>query len=221
VNELLRRAAAHVLVHDVEFPLLDEATSHHVFRVLRVGDGQTVTVTDGAGRWRSCRAVAGALQVDGAVTEEPGSHGLELFVAIPKQDRPEWLVQKATELGVRRLVFVHSERSVVRWSADRAERHLVKLRRIAAEAALQSRRVWLPLIEGPVDARRILPDVVVAEPGGRALEAGDRAVAIGPEGGWSREELDLAQGSVGLAAHVLRVETAAVTACAIAGQLVR
>ena len=51
-----------------------------------------------------------------------------IAVAIPKQDRPEWLVQKATELGIDRIVFLHAERSVVRWDGDRAARHLTAWR---------------------------------------------------------------------------------------------
>ena len=57
VHDELRRASAHVLVDDVESPSLSDADAHHVFRVLRVRDGETVTVTDGAGNWRVCAAI--------------------------------------------------------------------------------------------------------------------------------------------------------------------
>ncbi len=77
-----------------------------------------------------------------------------IAVAIPKHDRPEWLVQKPTELGVDRIVFLHAERSVVRWDGDRAERHLARLAAVAVEALMQSRRVWLPEIVGPVPGSR-------------------------------------------------------------------
>jgi 16S rRNA (uracil1498-N3)-methyltransferase len=215
VNDVLRRSAAHVLVGDVATPELDEPAAHHVFRVLRVADGDTVTVTDGAGAWRPCRVVGTAIEAVGEVSRvDPDAAALELFVAVPKQDRPEWLVQKATELGADRIVFVHAERSVVRWADDRARRHLAKLTRVAEEAAMQSRRVWVPTVEGPVAAQDVLSSgVAIAEPGGRPFEPGDRAVAIGPEGGWSDRELALARDRIGLADTILRVETAAVAAC--------
>jgi 16S rRNA (uracil1498-N3)-methyltransferase len=136
-----------------------------------------------------------------------------IAVAIPKHDRPEWLVQKATELGIGRIVFLHAERSVVIWKADRAARHIDRLARVASEALMQSRQVWLPEIVGPVPAAEVLPEGVAAEPGGRRVQSMDRLIAIGPEGGWTPGELALAQDQVGLGEAVLRVETAALVAC--------
>jgi 16S rRNA (uracil1498-N3)-methyltransferase len=210
----LRRAAAHVLVDDVDAPALSEAAAHHVFRVLRVTPGDVVTVTDGAGRWRVCHAVPGdAVEPAGAVAVVAAPElPLTIAVAVPKADRPEWLVQKLTELGVDRIVFLHTERSVVRWDAGRAAKHLAKLRRVAAEALEQSRRVWLPEVSGPLTAATWLPGAVVAEPGGRPLRAADRTIAIGPEGGWTPGELAAAGDAVELGEAVLRVETAALAA---------
>jgi 16S rRNA (uracil1498-N3)-methyltransferase len=210
---VLRAAAAHVVVADVDHPEIDEATAHHLFRVLRVGEGETVTVTDGQGRWRACRAAGtGVLPVaEPAGMPRPVVTSTVAF-AIPKSDRPEWIVQKLTELGVARIVLLHAERSVVRWERDRADRHLAKLRRVAIEALEQSRGAWLPVIAGPLPAAEVLPTMPVAEPGGRALTRRDDALAVGPEGGWSPHELDLAADRVSLGATVLRVETAAVVA---------
>jgi 16S rRNA (uracil1498-N3)-methyltransferase len=209
----LRRAAAHVLVGDVDAPVIDEAATHHLFRVLRVRDGDPITVTDGRGRWRACRASANTLEPDGEASDvgarpEPRT----VAFAIPKSDRPEWIVQKLTELGVDRIVLLHAERSVVRWDPDRAGRHLSKLERVAAEAVQQSRGVWLPSIVGPIPAREALSELVAAEPGGRPISSSDRGVAIGPEGGWSDAELAVATDRVTLGDRVLRVETAALTA---------
>jgi RsmE family RNA methyltransferase len=87
---------------------------------------------------------------------------------------------------------------------------------------MQSRRVWLPELTGPVAASTVVPTMPVAEPGAPPLQASTRAVAIGPEGGWTRDELDVAAGRVGLGDTVLRVETAAVAAAVrmIAGRVV-
>ena len=214
-SEVLRGAAAHVLVDDVDVPALSDAELHHVFRVLRVRPGETVTVTDGVGHWRACRAGDGALETIGEVHEiVRRSRSLMVACAIPKQDRPEWIVQKLIELGVDRIVLLQAERSVVRWSADRAERHVAKLRRVAAEALQQSRGVWLPEIAGPLPAIDVLPTAAAAEPGAAPLGADHTVVAIGPEGGWSRDELAAAATTVSIGATVLRVETAAIVAAA-------
>jgi 16S rRNA (uracil1498-N3)-methyltransferase len=213
--ESLRRAAAHALVDDLATPVLDDAATHHLFRVLRVRDGEMVTVTDGNGGWRECRAASGTIEpVADPVTEIRVRRPVTIAFAVPKHDRPEWIVQKLTEIGVDRIVLVHAERSVVRWDTDRAVKHLARLERVAAEALQQSRRVWLPTISGPVPSAEILPSAVAAEPGARPLGHDDLVVAVGPEGGWSRAELDLAADLVSLGPGVLRVETAAIVAAA-------
>jgi 16S rRNA (uracil1498-N3)-methyltransferase len=215
VDEALRRSAAHVLVADVSSPVVDEAAGHHLGRVLRLRDGAAVTVTDGHGRWRRVRWVGCGLEPDGAVVVVPAPAPVTIAVAPPKGERLEWLVQKVTELGSTRIVLVEAERSVVRWRGERAGRHLARLRRVAGEAAMQSRRVWLPELCGPLPAAEILPRSVIAEPGGRTVGPDDSVIAIGPEGGWTPGELALAPDRVSLGPHVLRVETAAVAAVAL------
>jgi 16S rRNA (uracil1498-N3)-methyltransferase len=213
VNDELRRSAAHVLVDDVESPELSDDATHHLLRVLRVGEREPVTVTDGHGRWRVCYLASATLRAIGDVVVERDHAPSTLAVAVPKQDRPEWLVQKATELGIGRIVFLHAERSIVRWEGARAARHVERLARVATEAAMQSRQVWVPEIDGPVPAADVLASGVAAEPGGRCVTAADRLIAIGPEGGWTPDELALAEDLVGLGDSVLRVETAALVAC--------
>lgn len=212
---VLRESAAHVIVDDVEVVTLDDDSSHHVFRVLRVRDGEVVTVTDGIGRWRVCRAVGGLVEPDGPThVEDPTGDPVRVAVALPKRDRPEWIVQKLTEFGVGEITLLHADRSVVRWDVDRAGKHRRKLGKVMADALQQSRGVWTPSLVGPVDAASVLHEFAVAEPGGRPITDGDRAVAIGPEGGWSPDELAMAADRVGLGDTVLRVETAALAVAA-------
>lgn len=215
--ETLRHASAHVIVDQVDAPALGHDAAHHLFRVLRLREGEVVTVTDGAGRWRRCRVADGGVIPDGDVCttgRADGGHEVTIACAIPKRDRPEWIVQKLTELGVARIVLLHTDRSVVRWQSDRADRHLAKLRKVTIEALQQSRGLVLPDIVGPVDATTVLPEAVIAEPGGRPLTGHDRTIAIGPEGGWSDGELASAADRVTLGDRVLRVETAALAAAA-------
>jgi 16S rRNA (uracil1498-N3)-methyltransferase len=216
MDEVLRRSAAHVLVADVAAPAPDDGAVHHLRRVLRLRDGDAVTVTDGAGRWRPCRLAGDGFEPTAEVSlvDAPVAP-VTIAVAPPKGDRLEWLVQKCTEVGVDQLVVVAADRSVVRWDGSRAARHLDRLRRVATDAAMQSRRVWLPAVSGPVPAAAVLPGAVVAEPGGRPLAPSDTVVAIGPEGGWAPAELALAADTVSLGDTILRVETAAVVAATL------
>ena len=218
---VVRSSSAHVVVDEVD-PVggaidLGPEAEHHLFRVLRIRDGESVTVTDGRGSWRACRAVGGALEVDAELREDrPGRAPLTIMCAIPKRDRPEWIVQKLTELGTDRIVFLHADRSVVRWDGERAGKHVAKMQRVAVEALQQSRGVWLPAVEGPVEALGVLPTAVAAEPGRRPIEADDSTIAVGPEGGWSERELAAAGDVVSLGRTILRVETAAMAAAVCA-----
>lgn len=221
----LRRSSAHVIVDDVGgagdtvVPIGDEV-EHHLRRVLRLRSGEAVTVTDLQGAWRSTVISGTRDRVELEVTSEVSraerlSPPITIAAAIPKGDRLDWMVQKLTELGVDHLVLLHAEHSATRWDHARAIAQLERARRIAGEACRQSRRVWGMAIDGPRPAVEVVPTCVVAEPAGRALQPGDHAVAIGPEGGWSQDELDAACGSVALGAHILRVETAAIAAAAL------
>ena len=228
-----RRAAAQVLVEDLAAPELGPEDAHHLGRVLRLRAGDEVCATDGRGGWRSARFVdGGQLEPDGKVHTE-ARPGPELTVAFApvKGDRPELVVQKLTEVGVDRIVLLETARSVVRWDGDRAAKQMARLRRVAREACGQSRRLWLPEVglgrgapDGPVAPSSALsvlgaPGTVLAEPGGAPPGPGVTAVLVGPEGGWTAEELSAADGAGAgrctLGPHVLRSETAAIVAGAL------
>lgn len=225
MNPLLRSGAAHLLVESVEHPVLTDEDVHHLRRVLRLRAGAAFTVTDGQGRWRAVRLGGdGAAEPAGDVVVAPRPSAATVAVSVPKGDRLEWMVQKLTEVGVMRIVLVETERSVVRWDDGRAERHLDRLRRIVREAASQSRRVWLPELFAPSAFAEVLaePGLAVADPDGEPWPVGGhRAVLVGPEGGFTADELDAIERRglprVRVAAHVLRVETAAVVVAALQG----
>ena len=159
---------------------------------------------------------------------------LILATAVPKGDRFDWLVEKATELGVSRLVPIRAERS----SVDPRPTKLDRLRRLVVEACKQSGRSRLMEIAETVDWADWLAtgagDVasrLVAHPGGGPegygldLAAGV-AVAIGPEGGFTDAEIAAAEAAgyrtFRLGPTILRVETAAVVACGalVAGSVI-
>ncbi|HWC37683.1 MAG TPA: RNA methyltransferase PUA domain-containing protein, partial [Acidimicrobiales bacterium] len=98
-------AVAHVFVADLDAPVLDEADRHHLSHALRLRPGEEVTASDGTGRWRRCRFSGGALDPDGPILyDEPLSPAVAIGFVVTKGGRPEWVVQKLTELGVDRIV---------------------------------------------------------------------------------------------------------------------
>src|SRR3954451_7224578 len=142
-------AKAHAFVVDLDGPELDDGDVHHLERVLRLRAGEAVTVSDGRGRWRACRFGAGAvLEVDGPIVSTPRPDpALTMCFALVKGERPEWVVQKLTEVGIDRIVPFVAERSVVRWDEAKAARQHARLVHVAREASMQSRRVRLPVVQ--------------------------------------------------------------------------
>ncbi|MCB1016292.1 MAG: 16S rRNA (uracil(1498)-N(3))-methyltransferase [Acidimicrobiales bacterium] len=210
-------AKAHAFVVDLDAPELDEADRHHLDRVLRLARGDLVTVADGQGAWRECRFGPVLEPAGPVVVERPPTPPVTVCFAPVKGDRPEWAVQKLTELGVDVIVPLGADRSVVRWAGERATRHVERLRRVAREAAMQCRRPTLPVVEdvrtfADVAAR---PGALLADPTGRSPQRGDALVLVGPEGGWSDAERARAVPAVRLGPTVLRAETAAVVAGAL------
>ena len=208
--------APHIFVDDLDVLELDPADDHHL-RVLRIAFGASVIACDGQGTWRLCRRTEHAIEPDGPVTSsERPSPGIAIAFALTKGDKPEFVVQKLTELGVDRIVPFFAERSVVRWDDARAQRNLERLRRVAREAAMQSRRVTLPVLTDVGSVAGITAQGFVrADRGGRPLGLQHCSVAIGPEGGWSDEERRAWPASVALGPTVLRAETAAIAAAAV------
>jgi 16S rRNA (uracil1498-N3)-methyltransferase len=210
-----------VFVADVDAPELDDGDRHHLQRVLRLRPGDPLTVSDGAGRWRPARFGA-AVDVDGPVVEcAPSTVLITICFALVKGERPELVVQKLTELGVDRIVPFVAARSVVRWEPDKAAREAVRLRAVARSAAMQSRRCWLPVVDEVADYVKVSrgPGVARADRDGDPPDLARPTVLVGPEGGWSDEERAVPLPIVGLGDHVLRAETAAITAAVLLAAL--
>lgn len=212
--------------------------AHHLTRVLRVDTGQTFEITDNRRVWLATVESARRDLVRFRVTEEleagPEAPEVTLYLALIKFDRFEWAIEKATELGVTRVVPVaaaRSERGLFEGGQKRAERW----RRIAHEASEQSRRLRAPEVEAPAKMNRALADASARRywcderAGARPLvsafrpESGDAtAVLIGPEGGWTEaERVEFAAAGwqgVSLGPLVLRAETAVCAALAVIGQ---
>ena len=211
----------------------DEA--RHVARVMRARAGDGLEVFDGQGQWWTATVTSverSEVRLElGKCFSEPATAGpsLTLAVALPKGERQKWLIEKLTELGVARLVPLQTVHGVAEPTTAAIER----LRRSVIEAYKQCGRCRLLEITdpSPLSALTSLAPTalrLLADPGGVPPAAaatptgGDLLVAIGPEGGFTAEEVATAEAAgfqrVSLGPHILRIETAAIAMAAIAGQ---
>ncbi|MFO0945950.1 MAG: RsmE family RNA methyltransferase [Planctomycetota bacterium] len=205
---------------------LEGPEAHHLRTVCRGKPGDHVELFDGKGLeargelLEVLRHEAVIRVLDQRMNPEP-SHSLDIACAIPKGDRGVWLVEKCVELGVTRLIPLRTERSIT----EAGDGKLEKFRRTVIEACKQSRRPYLLSIGEPVVWDSYLQASSpgwVLDPRGDApvRQAGDvpNHIAIGPEGGWTQDELASARNqgwkSVRVPGNILRVETAAVAIAA-------
>ena len=193
---------------------LDAADHAHLERSLRIKAGSEITVADGTGQWRTA-SFGSTVEPTGEIAGSPRPEPLLTVAFTPvKGDRSDLVVQKLTELGVDVIVPLVTERSVVRWDDGRAAKNLNRHRKIAREAAMQSRNLWLPTVERVTDLQSFLtsrPATALADPSGTNAVHSATTIAIGPEGGFAPAELG-GQPTVLLPGRILRTETAAIAA---------
>ncbi len=215
---------------------LDRAAYRHLVKVLRLGPGDQLRVFDGRGIEIDARiesVAGGSLEIALGQRRRlpPPACAITLLMSPPRGERMELIVQKTTELGVARIVPVASTRAMVKPSSHQHDRW----QNIAKEASRQSGRADIPTVTALLPLAEALAREAGA-PGPRlmlwegereqslltALVAGPRTVAllVGPEGGFSQAEVALAAAagfvSVGLGPRILRAETAAIVAVALA-----
>ena len=210
---------------------LDDEEQHHL-RVRRAAAGETVQLLDGAGlvaegtlRYDGRRALVEVTAAETVAAPAP----LVLAVAAGDRARFAWLAEKATELGVTRLVPLETERSLA-VSTRLRQVHVARVGRRALEAVKQCGAAWATVVEAPIALDAFLRRPA---PGGRWLaDAGGSApspaqggapltVVVGPEGGFTAGEIaELASAGfvpVRFGSHILRFETAALVAAAYVG----
>ena len=226
--------------------------SHHLARVLRLREGERVSAFDGLGNEWECEIAAihksecrlSILNKLETVVESPLR--LTLAQALVKGEKFDLVVQKATELGVSRILPVITEHCEIRISEERSEQRLQRWQRISLGAIKQSGRRRLVEINQPVRFQQFCrglqgePALIFSEKAGSekagpeksglekagrglpplAVQDSGLTVVIGPEGGWSDDEIELATSSglipVHLGPRILRTETAAITAVTLA-----
>lgn len=220
---------------------LPDSLAHHAVRVLRLRHGSAITLFDGQG---GCYPAT--LEIEGkhawahigehrAIEAELPVH-TTLVQGIASGDKMDWIVEKAVEMGVSQLVPVTAQRSVIQLSGERREKRLRHWQRIAVAASEQCGRNRIMEVAPPQSLAEWLSE---AQPGllrlachpeahtslASALQAhhGPLALTIGPEGGWSDEELALMQSqglqTVHFGQRVLRTETAGIALMAAVAAL--
>jgi 16S rRNA (uracil1498-N3)-methyltransferase len=199
--------------------------AHHLATVCRLRPGDAVCLFNGDGREYPAAVLevgrrTVAVQINGvAAPPREIGHRVEVAAPLPKGDRAQFLVEKLTELGATAFVPLQTSRSVV----QPGEAKLEKLQRHVIEASKQCGRNLLMQVEPPISwpaycARADLPALrILAHPGGSGdpwPAHGDVTLAVGPEGGFTQDEIDSASAAgwkqVDLGPRILRVETAAI-----------
>lgn len=222
---------------DTKTASVGEERSHHLIRVARLKVGEEVEVTDQkklyVARVLSTTDERITFTIEEEIEPYPSERSVVLFLSIVKFSRFEWAIEKTTELGVGRIIPLVAEHSNHRLIATAGKR-LSRWKRIADEAAQQARRMAPPHIETPIDFGQIAALTTDSTPfmldrSGNPLPVAltqleadnsmrELAFIVGPEGGWSANELEMAQyhgfTTVNLGTNVLRTETAAVAALA-------
>ncbi len=215
---------------------LDGERAHYLTRVLRIRIADTIVVFDGNGG--EYPAVVAVVSRRG-VRLQPGAHSprdvesplaIRLIQGISRSERMDFVVQKATELGVQRISPVHTAYSVVRLQADRFGKKVRHWARVAQGACEQCGRNVLPIIDAaanldkvlaePLGGSRVILHAGSGEPIGNLQHMdGVLTLLIGPEGGFNAAEIELATRAgfvpLTLGPRILRTETAALAAIAV------
>lgn len=227
--------------HPGDIISLSPEESAHAARVLRLKPGAEIELIDGVGgKWRGAlvdvQKDAVAAELKNALDNREPSVEITLFQGLPKFEKLDLIVQKATELGVRRVAPVTMERSVARLNRKDAEKRRERLQRIALEAAKQCGRARVPDICAPLSwaealallnesELRLMPweeehSLKLKNVYDQSHSPASIALLIGPEGGISAREADEAKECgaqpVSLGPRILRAETAAISALTLA-----
>ena len=201
---------------------------NHIGHVLRMKTGEKIRISDQSGRSYFCRILEITEEED---TDEMGtefSHKVYLFQGLPKSDKMELIIQKTVELGVYTVIPVAMKNCVVKLDEKKAQSKCKRWQAIAESAAKQSKRTVIPQIQMPLSWKQALEEakeldvVLVPYENERGMEAtreifrsipegASIGVMIGPEGGFSPEEiaqLDKDMHRISLGRRILRTETA-------------
>ena len=214
---------------------------HHLRDSLRLRPGDSLTLNDGCGtRYRVEVTHVDSQSIDSRIIDQQTepvrrTSPIVLGQSLIKGDKMDWVIQKATELGIATLVPIHSTHSVIKPNPERLEHQRSRWERIARDAAQQSERWTVPTIADPIDLAEICRQYALSPLKGILAERSSGpslatiplpqdhqhpiVLLVGPEGGWTAAEQQLAQQHgflpLTLGPRILRAETAAIAALSI------
>ena len=216
---------------------LDEIASRHLTTVLRLKAGDPISLFNGqGGEFLATLNQCNSKQVTASITdftdtERESPLRIHLGIGMSRGDRMDWVIQKATEVGVTEISPLYTERTEVKLKGDRAEKKLRHWQQVSISACEQSYRNRVPVIHPPITVNQWLSSVEaekklvlhhrsqhsISELGEQ--QAASAALLIGPEGGLSTDEIKRAEEHsfipLTLGPRVLRTETAPVVAISI------
>ena len=223
--------------------IIQDRLAHHLRDVLRSQEGETLHLVDERPKRYTARLIESAptrLMLEVLAEEDPPPFPLptlHLGIGLLKGEKFDWVLQKATELGAARITPLVTERAVIRPKADRAAHQLERWNKIATEAAQQSGRWTIPVVDPATELLAFLArttgyglklifwEGVPAQSPRRQIAAAiapaprEGVLLIGPEGGWEKAEVDSACAmgyqALSLGRRILRAETAALAALAV------
>ena len=220
--------------------VFEDSDVHHILHVMRMKKGEQIEVVlDGA---LYCATIDSTNPLEVSLTysipsDSEISRDVTLFYALAKGDKIDLVVQKATELGAKRIILLATERCVVKWEEKETNKKLERFKKIIKEASEQSHRLIVPEILG-VYSLNNLPKDLLSDTNLFAYEKeaghtssfdevlknskGSVSVLVGPEGGFSVKEAELVVKQYGfipvsLGKRILRSETAAIYALSVIG----
>lgn len=216
---------------------LSKENTHHIVNVLRIREDEDFEVVIGDRVYLSNIYMGQNKLMVAKVKEIYGDKNesnlhIHLYQGLPKSDKLEFIIQKTIELGCFQITPFTSSRTIVKWDDNKAQKKLKRYEEIALAAAKQSKRGLVPKVNRPVSFSKLLDDIEGAftllayENGGKSLrnilkeyKGREINIIIGPEGGFSQEEVDQLEGRgakvVHLGNRILRTETAAVALTAM------
>ena len=218
--------------------------AHHIRDVLRLTIGDTICVSTGDEWEYTCEIASVAKDEVSAIvvdTTKPGRElpsKITLYQCLPKKDKFEWIIQKAVELGAYRIVPVRSARVIVSIDSKKEAARVARWNAVAAAAAKQSRRMFVPEVTGICSLKealaaaenddvRLIPyeksdgmdttrELVFGIQPGQSV-----SVVIGPEGGFEEQEIEMARQHgfepISLGKRILRTETAGMSMLSVLG----
>jgi 16S rRNA (uracil1498-N3)-methyltransferase len=212
--------------------ILSQQTSKHVIQVLRMQKGETLQLTNGKGLILTCEIIyehKKSTEVKIIATKHQPQPAKQITIAISlikNNSRFEWFLEKATEIGISAIVPVICERT------EKQHFRFERMKAILISAMLQSQQAWLPLLSEPLKFKEFIKqssyqqkyiahciDEEKKQLSNEALQVGDHAILIGPEGDFTKEEVDAALDNnfvpVSLGNTRLRTETAGLVACVL------